>query len=76
MYIFDVLDLFKGKGYSCGYITTNGTIIDDERADALAALAQSGFLKHVSVSVDGPKDVYVSLCKKSAYAPFTVRRRS
>ena len=56
--IFDVLDLFKGKGYSCGYITTNGTIIDDERADALAALAQSGFLKHVSVSVDGPKDIH------------------
>ena len=56
--IFDVLDLFKNKGYSCGYLTTNGTIIDDERADALAALAKSGFLKHVSVSVDGPKDIH------------------
>ena len=56
--IFDVLKLFKTKGYSCGYLTTNGTIIDDTRADALAALAQVGFLKHVSISVDGPKDIH------------------
>jgi hypothetical protein len=25
--IMSVLDLFREKGYSCGYLTTNGTII-------------------------------------------------
>lgn len=56
--ILDVLDLFRRKGYACGYLTTNGTIITDERADALADLAAAGFLKHISVSVDGPKDLH------------------
>jgi MoaA/NifB/PqqE/SkfB family radical SAM enzyme len=56
--ILSVLDLFREKGYACGYLTTNGTIISDERADALAELAARGFLKHISVSVDGPKDLH------------------
>jgi MoaA/NifB/PqqE/SkfB family radical SAM enzyme len=52
--ILEVMSVFKDKGYVCGYLTTNGTIINDERADALAALASAGFLKHISVSIDGP----------------------
>ena len=56
--IFEVFELFRRKGYVLGYLTTNGTIIDDRRADALAALARAGFLKHISVSVDGPKDLH------------------
>jgi MoaA/NifB/PqqE/SkfB family radical SAM enzyme len=56
--IMSVLDLFRSKGYACGYLTTNGTIISDERADALADLAAKGFLKHISVSVDGPKELH------------------
>ena len=56
--IFEVLNLFKEKGYTLGYLTTNGTIINDARADALARLARAGFLKHVSISVDGPKDIH------------------
>ncbi|HNV02447.1 MAG TPA: radical SAM protein [Vicinamibacterales bacterium] len=52
--IMEVLDLFARKRYVCGYLTTNGTIIDDARADALAELARRGFLRHISVSVDGP----------------------
>jgi len=56
--IMSVLDLFRRKGYACGYLTTNGTIITDERAEALADLAAQGFLKHISVSVDGPKDLH------------------
>src|SRR3954463_1996016 len=56
--IMSVLDLFRAKGYACGYLTTNGTIISDERAEALADLAAKGFLKHISVSVDGPKDLH------------------
>ena len=40
--ILDVLDLFREKGYVCGYLTTNGTIITEERAEALADLARAG----------------------------------
>jgi MoaA/NifB/PqqE/SkfB family radical SAM enzyme len=56
--IMSVLDLFKEKGYACGYLTTNGTIITDERAEALADLAAAGFLKHISVSIDGPGEIH------------------
>jgi len=56
--IMSVLDLFKEKGYACGYLTTNGTIISDERAEALADLAAGGFLKHISVSIDGPGEIH------------------
>jgi MoaA/NifB/PqqE/SkfB family radical SAM enzyme len=56
--IMSVLDLFRRKGYACGYLTTNGTIISDERADALADLAAAGFLKHISVSIDGPGELH------------------
>ena len=52
--ILDVMEVFRAKGYVCGYMTTNGTIISEERAEALADLAQGGFLKHISVSIDGP----------------------
>src|SRR5262249_1641034 len=47
--IMSVLDLFRDKGYACGYLTTNGTIINADRASALAQLAAAGFLKHISV---------------------------
>jgi MoaA/NifB/PqqE/SkfB family radical SAM enzyme len=56
--IMSVLDLFREKGYACGYLTTNGTIITEERAEALAALAADGFLRHISVSIDGPGDLH------------------
>jgi MoaA/NifB/PqqE/SkfB family radical SAM enzyme len=56
--ILDVLDVFREKGYACGYLTTNGTIITAERAEALATLAQRGFLRHISVSIDGPGELH------------------
>jgi MoaA/NifB/PqqE/SkfB family radical SAM enzyme len=56
--IMSVLDLFREKGYACGYLTTNGTIINEERAEALADLAAAGFLKHISVSIDGPGELH------------------
>jgi MoaA/NifB/PqqE/SkfB family radical SAM enzyme len=56
--ILDVMDVFQQKGYVCGYLTTNGTIITPERADALAELAAKGFLKHISVSIDGPGEMH------------------
>jgi MoaA/NifB/PqqE/SkfB family radical SAM enzyme len=56
--ILSVMQVFKDKGYTCGYLTTNGTIISDERAEALAALAEAGFLRHISVSIDGPGELH------------------
>jgi MoaA/NifB/PqqE/SkfB family radical SAM enzyme len=56
--IMSVLDLFKSKGYTCGYLTSNGTIINEERAEALADLAAAGFLKHISISIDGPGEMH------------------
>jgi len=56
--IMSVLELFHEKGYACGYLTTNGTIINEERAEALADLAAAGFLKHISVSIDGPGELH------------------
>ena len=56
--ILDVMDVFRDKGYVCGYLTTNGTIITPERAEALAELAAAGFVKHISVSIDGPGDMH------------------
>jgi MoaA/NifB/PqqE/SkfB family radical SAM enzyme len=56
--ILGVMEIFKNKGYTCGYLTTNGTIISEERAAALADLAAAGFLKHISVSIDGPGDLH------------------
>jgi MoaA/NifB/PqqE/SkfB family radical SAM enzyme len=56
--ILSVMEIFEGKGYQCGYLTTNGTIISPERADALADLSARGFLKHISVSIDGPGQLH------------------
>ena len=56
--IMSVLDLFRQKGYACGYLTTNGTIINEDRANALADLAARGFLKHISISIDGPGELH------------------
>lgn len=56
--ILDVMEVFRDKGYVCGYLTTNGTIITEERANALADLASQGFLKHISVSIDGPGEMH------------------
>src|SRR4030095_12543760 len=33
--IMSVLDVFREKGYACGYLTTNGTIITEHRAEGL-----------------------------------------
>ena len=56
--ILGVMETFRDKGYVCGYLTTNGTIITEERAEALAELASAGFLKHISVSIDGPGELH------------------
>jgi len=57
----DLLSLFallQDKGMRCDYLTTNATVLDDEKAGALAELAASRFLRHISVSLDGPKSYH------------------
>lgn len=56
--LIDIFTLFKSKGMRCEYITTNGTVIKEDRAVALADLTKSGFLKHISVSIDGPPEFH------------------
>lgn len=53
--LFSIFELLRRKGMRCDYITTNGTVMDDEKARALAELTATGFLRHISVSIDGPK---------------------
>jgi len=56
--LLEIFALFQQKGMRCDYITTNGTVIREDRADALAALTKSGFLRHISVSIDGPPEFH------------------
>ena len=56
--LFSIFDLLQKKGMRCDYITTNGTVITDDKAQSLAELALTRFLKHISVSIDGPKEFH------------------
>ena len=56
--LLEVFRLLQQKGMHCDYVTTNGTQIGGEKAEALADLAASGFLRHISVSIDGPRDFH------------------
>ncbi|MCK7461265.1 MAG: hypothetical protein MZU84_03945 [Sphingobacterium sp.] len=49
----------RRRGYVCGYLTTNGTIIDDAARRARWPTSRCrGFLKHISVSIDGPGELH------------------
>jgi MoaA/NifB/PqqE/SkfB family radical SAM enzyme len=56
--LIDIFELLQRKGMRCDYVTTNGTVMTDEKAEALAELVRSRFLKHISVSLDGPKSFH------------------
>ena len=56
--LLDVFRRLQDKGMHCNYVTTNGTKIGDDKAGALAELAASGFLRHISVSIDGPRSFH------------------
>lgn len=53
--LFEIFDLFRSKGMRCDYVTTNGTVIRKDKAEGLAQLVKQGFLRHISVSIDGPE---------------------
>jgi MoaA/NifB/PqqE/SkfB family radical SAM enzyme len=53
--LISIFELFQSKGMRCDYITTNGTVMTEDKAVALAELTRSRFLKHISVSLDGPE---------------------
>jgi len=56
--LLEVFRFLQDKGMHCDYVTTNGTKIGEEKAGALAELAASGFLRHISVSIDGPRSFH------------------
>lgn len=56
--LVSIFELLRRKGMQCDYITTNGTVMTDEKAEGLAELAASRFLKHISVSLDGPEEFH------------------
>jgi MoaA/NifB/PqqE/SkfB family radical SAM enzyme len=56
--LLDVFRHLQQKGMHCDYVTTNGTKIGGDKAEALADLAASGFLRHISVSIDGPREFH------------------
>jgi len=56
--LLDVFRHLQSKGMHCSYVTTNGTNIAGDKAEALVDLAASGFLRHISVSIDGPREFH------------------
>ena len=56
--LLEIFDLLRKKGMYCDYITTNGTVIKRDRARELAKLTKGGFLRHISVSIDGPPEFH------------------
>ncbi len=56
--LLEIFDLLRKKGMYCDYITTNGTVIGRDRARELAKLTKGGFLRHISVSIDGPPEFH------------------
>ena len=56
--LLSIFELLQKKGMRCDYITTNATMFQEDKARALADLAASGFLRHISVSLDGPEEFH------------------
>ena len=56
--LLSIFELLQKKGMHCDYITTNATMLTEEKVQSLGALAASGFLRHISVSIDGPEEFH------------------
>ena len=54
--IFDILDTIAGKGFDI-YLLTNGTLINEKKAQRLADIG----IKGVQVSIEGPEDIHNSI---------------
>ena len=60
--ILGVMEVFSDKGYVCGYLTTNGTIITDERADGAGGPGE----RRVSSSTSACRSTAPARCTTSA----------
>lgn len=60
--IFDILDTIAGKGFDI-YLLTNGTLINEEKAQRLANIG----IKGVQVSIEGPEDIHNSIRGRGSF---------
>ena len=60
---FDILEELKNKGFDT-FILSNGTLIDRNKAEALAKLAVKG----VQVSMEGPENIHDSIRGQGSFA--------
>ena len=61
--LFDVLTSFIDGGFDA-FLLTNGTLIDNEKANRLARIGVKG----VQVSIEGPEDVHDAIRGKGSYS--------
>ncbi|MCK4401034.1 radical SAM protein [bacterium] len=56
--IFDILDYFAAKGVIIQNLTTNGTLIDEEKAKRLSYFIKRKTIRNISISFDGKKETH------------------
>ena len=56
--IFDILDYFAAEGLTIQNLTTNGTLIDEEKAERLSYFIKRKTVRNVSISFDGKKETH------------------
>jgi len=56
--IFDILDYFADKGLAVQNLTTNGTLIDEEKAKRLSHFIKRKTVRNVSISFDGKEEIH------------------
>jgi len=56
--IFDILDYFAAKGITIQNLTTNGTLIDEEKAKRLSHFIKRKTVRNVSISFDGKEKTH------------------
>ena len=56
--IFDILDYFAAKGIIIQNLTTNGTLIDEEKVKHLSYFIKRKTIRNISISFDGKKEAH------------------
>lgn len=56
--IFDILDYFAAKGIIIQNLTTNGTLINEEKAKRLSHFVKHRTIRNISISFDGKKEIH------------------